>query len=503
MKKFVSICLLLCLLCGMFAGCSAPKSANSTTDIEIVYWESGYGRAFMDALVKAFNESQTTYKATLVSSAENRTSEIYLNSDKNTVDLYFNSFNTCNAYTEYLEPLDELLAYKPDGETGLTIGEKMGQFDDINKAEDGHNYALLWTPFSLTGLLYNKNLFVDQNGNPYDMPNTTDELIDLSVTIFSDGKTPFIHYKDYWYYVYEAWIAQYEGVEVYNDIWNGIYTDENGTKHENNVGIVAESKGRYEAYSVLSDLLAPKGYVYTNSNSFNHTTAQTYFINDKAVMMPNGSWIQAELNDPAKAEKIGIMKTPVLSALGTKLGIKSDKHLSFIVDYVDGEELSADKLEIVNSYSEEIIEAVREARGIHYVGHPAHVIIPKYSNCKAGAKEFLKFYYSDKGMEITQNILKMPLALTYSVQPNIDKSSWSTFMRESDEILEEGTILSNYLNRRIFYVGGIQHLSINNPVEHLIYRQDGAVLSVDQYWAMETEKWKNEWPRYLTNAGLN
>ena len=48
MKRIVSIVLLACLLCGLFAGCKAKKQANSATDVEVIYWETGYGRAWLD-----------------------------------------------------------------------------------------------------------------------------------------------------------------------------------------------------------------------------------------------------------------------------------------------------------------------------------------------------------------------------------------------------------------------------------------------------------------------
>ena len=49
---------------------------------------------------------------------------------------------------------------------------------------------------------------------------------------------PFIHYADYWYYVYEAWIGQYEGIDSIYNLWNGVYVDENGVRHENDVRLM-------------------------------------------------------------------------------------------------------------------------------------------------------------------------------------------------------------------------------------------------------------------------
>ena len=112
MKRIISVVLLACVLCGMLAGCKAKKQANSATDIEVIYWETGYGRAWLDAVIKNFNDSQDQYHATLVSSAENRASEI--SRGDATGDLYIGSWNTHHAYKEYLYPLDEVLATKVD-----------------------------------------------------------------------------------------------------------------------------------------------------------------------------------------------------------------------------------------------------------------------------------------------------------------------------------------------------------------------------------------------------
>ena len=160
MKRIVSIILLACMLCGLFAGCKAKKQANSATDIEIVYWETGYSRAWLDAIIKEFNESQDQYKATLVSSAENRLGEI--ERGDSTGDLYIGSGNTLNAWAiEYLHPLDSVLDAKPDGENGLTIGEKFGSFVDINKNTDRHVYAL---PNTIGGINARNVMELDGSG---------------------------------------------------------------------------------------------------------------------------------------------------------------------------------------------------------------------------------------------------------------------------------------------------------------------------------------------------
>lgn len=57
--------------------------------------------------------------------------------------------------------------------------------------------------------------------------------------------------------------------------------------------------------------------------SMDHTTAQHHFLSDKAVFMVNGAWLQNEMsaNYLEQVKKIKMMKTPIVSALGVKLGL--------------------------------------------------------------------------------------------------------------------------------------------------------------------------------------
>lgn len=502
MKRLISIVLLVCLLCGLMAGCKAKKSANSATDVEIIYWETGYGRAWLDNIVKAFNDSQDVYHATLVSSAENRLSEV--NRGDATGDVYIGSGNSLNSFAvEYLHPLDNVLSAKVDGEDGLTIKEKFGTFAENNIHPNGKIYAMTSGVFGgLNGIFYNVDMMVDSTGTPYKLPNTTDELVKLCLDMASDNVVPFIHYADYWYYVYEAWIGQYEGIDSIYNLWNGVYVDENGVRHENDVRCITESQGRYEAYKVLEDLLSPKGYTYTNCNSFNHTTAQTYFLAGYAAMMPNGSWIENEMGGGDVANNIKLLKTPVLSAVADELGIKSDRHLSLIVDYVDGVQLSDADMAIVNSYSAEVIEAVREDRGIYYSGHPDHVVIPNYSNCIDGAEAFLKFLWSDEALEIASNTVGAPNGMKRSSEKEVDTSSWSPFMQNIAEIRKDATPVSVYINAPIYYMSGVDHIQINHPVKSMTYRTDGGILNADQFWTKEVAAWETQWEQMKIDAGL-
>lgn len=522
MKKLISLMLSVFLLVCCFGGCKAGGAANSTTDVEISYWNSGYGREWMDLLVEEFNKTQSTYKATLYPTATPGGKEIYLEKEDNTTDLYLTTMETRYEYVEHLEPLDDLLERKPDGVDGLTIKQKLNGFAENNTYEgDGKVYSLSWTTGGLTGLLYNKDLFMKEDGTPFTLPRTTDELIELceQINLYGKNKTPFVHYIGNWYYVFEAWVAQLDGVDNYYKNWKGIYVDENGVEYPNDVRIVTESKGREETYKVLEKLLAPKGYMYDGTNIINHTTSQTYFLDGAAVMQPNGSWVENEMKSLDSEVKIGVMKTPVISAFADKISTAEnpvdEDALRLLVDYVDGVTLeSEDVTYVTENFTDAQIAAVKEARGVYYSGRTSDVLIPKYSICKDGAKAFLEFFYSDKGLEIMQNSLKTFTGLTYSHPENhvIDQSGWSDFMKEVGAIrdTESTQIITTNLNSKIFYRGGVLQLfdgsgtaGTHHPIKKLGYIENEKDMeTAAEYWAEEVKLWEANWPDILKKAGI-
>jgi maltose-binding protein MalE len=54
-----------------------------------------------------------------------------------------------------------------------------------------------------------------------------------------------------------------------------------------------------------------------------HTTAQHLFMKGEAVFMSNGAWLQMEMSANYKEEagNMTMIATPVISALGVKLGL--------------------------------------------------------------------------------------------------------------------------------------------------------------------------------------
>ena len=95
-------------------------------------------------------------------------------------------------------------------------------------------------------------------------------------------------------------IASYSGMEAHNaylamesvDAW--------------------KDEGRLAAYTKFEELF-DKGYMLEGSEALNHTASQMEFVNGRAAMIPNGSWLEAEMAAATpEGFKMAMMPVPVL-----------------------------------------------------------------------------------------------------------------------------------------------------------------------------------------------
>ncbi len=488
-------------------------SKNDPSSIELHYWASGYGLEYMQKMVKAFEEDHPEYTVDFIASSAVDSADIYNRPDDNTADLYITTMEGYMGYKSYLEPLDGLLEEEVDG---VKIKDKMdSQLKTAFTADDGHTYALSWAE-GIGGMVYNADVFETKN---YKLPKTTDEFLSLVETISADKYTPFVHYADYWEYVLNVFMAQYDGVDVYQKYWNGIWTDDKGTiwdktddvEEANSIKVFKTTDAKREAYKVIRALVNPKGYTYVGTNSLTHTVAQTYFLNGAGLMQPNGGWLEQEMkNTDSTVKNVKMMKWPVISALGNKLGI-TENQLSAVVAYVDGDTLDAIQQSAVDAvrakeHGEQIIERVREARNIVFSEKTQHLIlIPEYSNAKEGAKEFIKFYYSDKGLDICERYSGMMLPVSYSdgSYRKTSLDSVSSFVKSTVELGNQCNRIYKALNSKLLYDGGLNMLHHNKAVLSFTYSDNSSqVMTVDQFCKVEDDYFDAQWQEILTNADL-
>lgn len=504
MKKILQK--LLALFCSAIVavglvGCGSSEIKYDPKDpqtLDVYYWSSGNGTEYMEKILNAFKAKNPDININFTPSSSVEGKDIYQDPDNVTTDIYFTTMSTYIARKDYLEPLNSVLDMEYDG---VKVSSRFDT-ETINSmtTSDGNIYSLPWSS-SVTGFVYNASVFEEKG---FKTPKTTDELVTLCAQIVSSGLTPFIQYADYWSYPIFVWMAQYAGVENFNKYWNGIYTDEFGTEKANDISLFKGNIAKNEALKVLPDLLSPKGYTITGTNNLSHTVAQTRFLAGQAVMIPNGSWMENEMKNSSSKYTFKIMKYPVISALGEKLGIDEDQ-LRALVAYVDGD-ATADEAAYAESVDATVLERVREARNIVYSERlQFHTLIPKNSPAKDAAKKLLAFYYSDEALEIAETTSGMILPVSYSdgsTRKNPEKDT-ELIKSCSDIIKLNGKTIERAYNVPLFYNTGIENFWHYDAVRKFTYiSKDSPVTTYQKFMADEDGYWTNNWDDILTDAGL-
>ena len=521
MKKIVSFALMgimaMATVCA--AGCNNNKTADSATDIEITFWRSGMGDEFMKDIVAAFEAKYPEYNVIFNPETTNTAiSDNIMNGAKyNTVDLYFEPV-PANSLYQYFEPLDDVLEMVNAGETKKVSEKIKTSLLDNYRYYDGNYYTL---PYGggVCGLVYNEELM-----EGFTLPNTTDELrmlvMDLYTAYNSQNCKPFIYFSGgYWEYLYNVWHAQYDGLDYYYNTYStlGQSVDVLGTANENpNLEVLKAKDGRYEALKVMETLIDSQ-YVVSGSNSADHTTQQTKFINGRAVMMCNGAWMNNEMKTADAASKnFSIMKTPVISSIVDKLtDVANDKTLSAVIAVVDkvmdGEVAISDIKQEDGTYKigEKFIcesdwNRIYEARTMIWENYSQHAIcIPNYASAKEGAKKFVAFFYSDEAQKLVNNDTHMTLPFNYDKAENAPNvASWSGFERTMYEFSQKYRMVGMVDGRRslVFTRGGATEYAMVNFVSAMS-QQTGAK-TADDVWTEITGTFDKNWNTYLSNAGL-
>ena len=512
-KKTVSL-LLIAIMAVSMAACgkkgSGSKDKNSNkdysdrTEVKMKFWRSGLGEDFIQEMVDAFNVKQTKYYVTVSSTSSMAavTNTLGLETEDET-DLYVG----LTLSSDHLEPLEDILDYTVEGES-KSLKEKFRPiYLENTTASDGHIYQLTTGGGNL-GIVYNKALFKAAGMNK--APRTTDELVKACSQLKDNDIIPFIHFTSggYWTYYVSVWQAQYDGYDYWRNTWCA-NKDASGKSPSKEVFL--KKDGRYEVLKVLEQLLNPDN-IEKGSNSLDHISAQTMFLNSDIGMMVTGSWITKEMEGKGSLENYEMMKNPVVSAIVDKLtSVNNDMQLRDLVDAIDAVtdgKASIDEYRSGNDYkvggvtvSAADWERVTEARNMVQGTMTGGVGIPKYSTEKEGAKEFLKFFYSDAGYQIFADCTRTVYPMELSTGELLDTSKWNSFekkqydvMRNSKYYIGDGPFMHD-----IFVYGGADAYGKSNYIIPFGSRNAAQRKTADQMWETVIENFEINYDSWAKN----
>ena len=488
-KKIVALMLCIMLSATAFIGCSSDVEGGfDVTVADVKVYDAGYGTAWLDAAKEKFEQlyADKGYKINILEKSSSISQDKILgeiqNAGSNTTDLYIVGEDNFGVYMDYsetalhskdtilLESLDDVYsstAVRFDGSSESTkiedklngslkrllkyqgtTNSKRGYLNDYK----GKYYAFPWAS-GVCGLTINKSVF-DACG--LELPRTTKELLACYKVFDKKEGVSAVTYggKDasgFWLFAYDTFFAQYSGIEAENNFWlcqpaSGT-TASNGYEVYNDEGILKA----LEATAEISNI----DYCMTGTLGYNEIEAQYHLMKGEVAVMPTGNWIYNEMmtNFSDITATSTMMKMPVISALGEKLGI-TDEKLSQIVKGVDDGKTNA-QIASECGVTEAIAARIREARNVYFDYSVNHVaFIPSYAAGKDVAKLFLRFLASDDNLDLYKTKTHSTLPFKYE---GSSKTESNAFVKSVEAITANATNPVIYEDRKTATIRGYIH----------------------------------------------
>ena len=517
MKKrvisFMAILMSITLLSSVFTflGCKKPNKGNddlgkgklevvlgegpTTTEsgtLTISVFNGGYGLSWLDAISQEYmrrNPQVTiTYGRTLT---DRKTQETALISGMAEDDIYITTYNIHQQiFNNNGSKLADLSSVYNN------VGNRINA--DVKKyatASDGKQYDVPWGT-ALLGILYHESYFKDNN---LSIPRTSNELLSLCDSIVTlsgnDENGPYSPFaysgkvsegQCYWDYLFNPWMAQYEGETNYVNYYDAI--DKSGEQYSMNVA--EDYLGVLRTLEVFKELIMPENrYCHEESQEDSFTQAQTRFLDREAQMMVNGDWVINEMikngseYSDEELQDIAFMKTPIISSIVETMpmwnevaGVKYnptltnnsetcisetrkaeyDNALCAIIDYVDGvTNVKPTKVGSI-TISEEDIARIEDARKIQITMTTGHnMVVPSNSDKVELAKNFIEFIYSDTGIALyANNVYATGLPVNYTPEQITALCGSSRLLTTAYELISDAKFTFYQQSKNVVFLKG-------------------------------------------------
>lgn len=272
------------------------KDSGGKQTLHVAALESAYGKEMWDKVIDAYESA-------------NPKIDVELTVDKNLEDVISPNMKAGNypdvvllatgrklALTETLikdqalEDITDVLDMNIYGEDVKVKDKLVPGFTDTlatNPYNDGKTY-LAPMFYSPTGLFYNVNLLKDKG---WEVPNTWDEMWDLGEKAKAEGIALFTYpttgYFDAFFY---SLLLEAGGPDFYNK----------AMKYEKGIWESPEATRAFEIVGKLATYTEPT--TVANANDKDYTKNQQLILDNKALFMPNGTWVVGEMGEAPRAD---------------------------------------------------------------------------------------------------------------------------------------------------------------------------------------------------------
>lgn len=317
MKRLVTLSTSLCLLVSL-AGCTSKTTTSSTKPAEgkvlkIAGLNGGYGVDHWKELASKFEAANPGVKVELT--LEKNIADVLRPQiqAKNAPDLIYLSVGAEGKLTDTLvkekaiKDISDVFDMQVPGENVKVKDKIIPGFTDtlITKPYgDGKTYLapLFYGP---CGLFYNKAFIGD--GKKYKLPQTWDEFLALGETAKKDGVSLFTYpttgYFDAFFY---ALLNEVGGSGLFNA----------AMKYDDTAWSGPEATKAFELVGKLAKYTHPDTVAQANKEGF--TKNQQLILDNKALFVPNGTWLPGEMKNAPRANGFewGFTALPKVTANG-------------------------------------------------------------------------------------------------------------------------------------------------------------------------------------------
>lgn len=537
-KKFAKLLSVILVSATFLCGCGGNGgngNQDSDQQLDIYLLEQGYGSDWCRDLIDEFKKQdwvKEKYPELEVTFFTNDVREWAFNNitltKSNKYDIMFgNQLNSFAGQDDILLELTDLVYNAKVPGEDVTFKEKLNDsyveyYTYTNPSSGEETFYSVPYYTGIYGFIYNEDALTSYG---LEVPRTTDEFIKACETIRNanldkyKNNDPaaqycFIQSKEaaYWQMdggVLSPWWAQYEGVEGYNNFYNGIVNGERSVD-------IFKQQGRLESLKVIEELLDYNNQ-YVSPQSFNqeYMISQTAFLQGAAVFHYNGDYFTDEMKDVKqrlennnyKIPVIKMMKNPIISSIKNKCTtIADDAELSALVKAIDAgsRELKGDGYEVNQKDFNKVFEARRIVNG----SLTAPGVIPSYAKGKGVAVDFLRFMATDAGISA---YCKGASGATIAF--DFDPKTYDKTLYDSLEPLQQGRI--DYMCNKndpvsILKSSGLFPLCNYGKVDAFIDMKYYTMLSsqnkrktAQNFYDETIEYWtQNTWQTAISKAGL-
>ena len=467
-RLFKTTTILVAAVIGSMSLVGCSKKVNKKDVLNIICLNRGYGRAWIDELVKIWEEENPGYTVHLdaIATADDLIKSHIYKSD-NIDDLYIGNSKDWKIYAKQnkLLQLDDFLNETVDG---VTVKNKInGEYGKSIKYNE-HTYRLPWTS-GVPGIYYNNKMF-EKNG--WTVPETYEEFVTLCSTIAnahikidpygpnkdSNYVKPFIFSDQLYYFDYAVftWWGQLAGKENVDNFlkYENADTFSTNTPGFNKLG---------EALQLWENIFSSSAnYVY-GSDGFDFTVAQQMFFQGSAAMMFNTDWIYNEILGYTDAGvfpedfDIRLMKTPAASNA-------AQTNISYIV------------------------------------GEDNYFAIPKCSIKADLAKSFIKLMISDRGIKVFSDKARGTMAYKY-VGGTLETED--PYRQSVIEYLNNATVrFTNWSDSKLYLTNQIDIWTDNDlkPYGRILNKTTGSA-TTSQYMVLLAKHAHEKWDQWVQQAG--